>query len=81
MNLSDRETISSPQGLDETGAPPEHNELEARPTKAIIGIGVLVVLSLLMYEINNFRSTDNSSPTQNVAQRQFIPTPSPASPN
>ena len=81
MNWSDRETLASPQNLDETGAPPEHNELEARPTKAIIGIGVLVVLSLLMYEINSFRSADNGSPTQNVAQRQITPTPSPASPN
>ena len=81
MNWSDRETLSSPQCLDETRAPIEHNELEARPTKALIGIGVLIVLSLLMYQVNNFHSSDNGSPAQNVAQRQITPTPSPASPN
>ncbi len=81
MNWSDRETYSSPQDLDETGVPPEHNELEARPTKAIIGIGVLIVLSLLMYQVNNFNSSDNGSPSQNVARHQITPTPSPSSPN
>ena len=54
--------------------------MQEKPTKAIIGIGVLVVLSLLLFEVNQFTSSDPSSPSQNVAQRQ-ISTPAPQTPN
>lgn len=86
MNRSDRETtissqgLDEPRGFDETGTSLEHNELQARPTKAVIGIGMLIVFSLLMYEINNVHTSDSRSQPQNVAHRQ-ITTPSPASPN
>lgn len=80
MNWSDREmNMQDSSGeVDST----DHQELRAKPTKAIIGIGILVVLSLLMYEVNNFAGKPgDAQPQQNMAQRQTAPAPSTSSPN
>lgn len=58
----------------------DDGSIQEKPTKAIIGIGVLLVLSLLLYQVNQFSSSDPSSPSQNVAQRQ-ISAPAPQTPN
>lgn len=52
-----------------------HSVFEEKPTKAIIGLGVLIVLSLLLYEVNHSRSDSGSQ--QKVVQRLHTPSATP----
>lgn len=68
MNWSNRE-LETPLAQNDPDAVRGQNTFQEKPTKAIIGLGVLIVLSVLLYEVNHFRSADSGSPPQSMAQR------------
>lgn len=73
MNWSDRE-LEAPPAQSDPGMAPNENAFEEKPTKAIIGLGVLIALSLVLYQVNTSQSVNNGS--QTMAHRQ-ISSPSP----
>lgn len=69
MNWSDRE-LETPPAQTKSGTSGGENTFQEKPTKALIGLGVLIVLSLLLYEINHFQSAGvGATPPQSMAQR------------
>lgn len=56
------------------GAVGGEDAFQEKPAKALIGLGMLIVLSLLLYELNHFRSPGiGATPPQSMAQRTAPP--------
>lgn len=73
MNWSNRE-LEPPQVRNDTSATDSSSVFQEKPAKAIIGLGVLMVLSLLLYEINHVRSDGiGAAPPQTMAQQLHAP--------
>lgn len=69
MNWSDRE-LETPPAQNDPGPVSAENTFQEKPTKALIGLGVLIVFSLLLYEVNHFQSSGiGAAPPQSMAQR------------
>jgi len=73
MNLSNRE-LEAPPVLNDPSAAHGGSALHEKPVKAVIGLGVMIALSLLLYEINHSRPDDG--PPRTMAQRLHMPSQS-----
>lgn len=69
MNWSDRE-LDAPATQNDASTVEGENAFQEKPTKALIGLGVLIVLSLVLYEVNHVQSSGiGATPPQSMAQR------------
>lgn len=73
MNWSNRE-LEPPPIRNDTSTTDSTSVFQEKPTKAIIGLGMLIVLSLLLYEVNHLRSEGiGATPPQTMAQQLHTP--------